>query len=127
MAPTVAEAIEEIRATFDTSTVTVKEDGEGGAYVRIDPVDPGPPYTQRETWIGFRITAQYPYADVYPLFVRNDLSRADGAALGEGMAPNNAFDGEPAVQVSRRSNHLNPAADTAAIKVLKVLQWMAKR
>jgi hypothetical protein len=127
MAPTVAEAIEEIRGTFETSTVTVKEDGDGGAYVRIDPVDPGAPYTQRETWIGFRITAQYPYADVYPLFVRNDLSRADGAALGEGMAPNNNFDGESAVQVSRRSNHLNPATDTAVIKVLKVLDWMARR
>lgn len=126
MAPTVAEAIEEIRATFDTSTVTVKEDGEGGAYVRIDPVDPGAPYTQRQTWIGFRITAQYPYADVYPLFVRPDLSRADGAALGEGLAPN-SFDGQPAIQVSRRSNHLNPATDTAVIKVLKVLDWMAKR
>lgn len=127
MAPSVAEAIEETRATFETSRVTVKEDGEGGAYVRIDPVDPGAPYTQRETWIGFRITAQYPYADVYPIFVRNDLSRADGAALGEGMAPNNSFDGQAAVQVSRRSNHLNPATDTAVIKVLKVLDWMARR
>jgi hypothetical protein len=127
MAPAVAEAIEEIRGTFETSTVTVKEDGEGGAYVRINPVDPGAPYTQRETWIGFRITAQYPYADVYPLFVRNDLSRADGAALGEGMAQNNTYDGEPAIQVSRRSNHLNPATDTAVIKILKVLDWMARR
>lgn len=127
MVPTVVEAIEEIRATFETSMVTVKEDNEGGAFVRIDPVDPGAPYIQRQTWIGFRITAQYPYADVYPLFVRNDLSRADGAALGEGMAPNNSFDGESAVQVSRRSNHLNPATDTAVIKVLKVLEWMAKR
>lgn len=127
MTPSVAEAIEEIRATFETSTLTVKEDGEGGAYVRIDPVDPGVPYIQRQTWIGFRITAQYPYSDVYPLFVRNDLSRTDGAGLGEGMAPNNNFDGEPAVQVSRRSNHLNPATDTAVIKVLKVLDWMAMR
>lgn len=125
MAPTVADAIEEIRGTFESSTVTVKEDGEGGAYVRIDPVDPGAPYTQRETWIGFRITAQYPYADVYPLFVRPDLTRTDGAALGEGMAPN-SFDGQPAIQVSRRSNQLNPATDTAVIKVLKVLAWMAR-
>ena len=126
MTPSVAEAIEEIRATFETSTLTVKEDGEGGAYVRIDPVDPGVPYIQRQTWIGFRITAQYPYADVYPLFVRPDLSRADGVALGEGLAPN-SFDGQPAIQVSRRSNHLNPATDTAVIKVLRVLDWMAKR
>lgn len=125
--PAVAEAVEEIRATFDGAAVTVRPDGEGGTYVRIDPVDPGPPYAQRETWIGFRITAQYPYSDVYPLFVRHDLRRADSQALGEGITANQTFDGQPAVQVSRRSNHLNPATDTAAIKVLKVLSWMASR
>ncbi len=127
MTPTVAEAIDEIRATFDGAVVTVKEDGEGGTYVRIDPVDPGIPYAQRQTWIGFRVTAQYPYADIYPLFVRPDLSRANGQALGEGMASGNSFDGQPAVQISRRSNQLNPATDTAALKVLKVLRWMASR
>jgi hypothetical protein len=126
MTPAIAEAIEEIRSTFDGSTVSARDDGEGGAYVRVDPIDPCAPYAQRQTWIGFRITAQYPYADVYPLFVRADLSRVDGQPLGEGMALNN-FDGQPAMQVSRRSNHLNPATDTAAIKVLKVLGWMASR
>jgi hypothetical protein len=126
MTPAIVEAIDEIRATFEAATVSVRDDGEGGAYVRVDPVDPGAPYVQRATWIGFRITAQYPYADVYPLFVRNDLSRVNGQPLGEGMGLSN-FDGQPAVQVSRRSNHLNPATDTAAIKVLKVLSWMAAR
>jgi hypothetical protein len=126
MTPAIIEAIEEIRATFEGATVSVRDDGEGGAYVRVDPVDPGAAYRQRATWIGFRITAQYPYADVYPLFVRHDLTRVDSRQLGEGMALNN-FDGQPAVQVSRRSNHLNPATDTAAIKVLKVLSWMATR
>jgi hypothetical protein len=122
----VVEAIAELRTTFEDATVSVNEDGEGGAYVRIDPVDPGTPYAQRQTWIGFRVTAQYPYADVYPLFVRSDLSRADGQALGEGMSPV-PFDGQPAIQVSRRSNHLDPGTDTAALKVLKVLRWMAER
>jgi hypothetical protein len=125
--PAVMEAIDELRGTFEGATVTVRPDGEGGAYVRTKPVDPGPPYAQRETWIGFRITAQYPYADVYPLFVRPDLGRVNGEPLGEGMTPNTSFDGQPAVQVSRRSNHLNPATDTAALKVLKVLGWMASR
>ena len=124
--PAVAEAIEELKRVFDAAQVVVRDDGEGGAYMRIDPVDPGTPYQQRETWIGFRITAQYPYADVYPLFVRADLRRTDSEPLGEGMTPN-PFDGAPAIQVSRRSNHLNPAVDTAALKVLKVLDWMASR
>jgi hypothetical protein len=126
MTSAVAQALDEIRKTFDSATVTVREDGEGGAYVWVEPVDPGPPYAQRETWIGFRITAQYPYADVYPLFVRGDLTRADGRPLGESMAAS-PFDGQPAIQVSRRSNHLNPATDTAALKALKVLRWMASR
>lgn len=126
MVPTVAEAVDEIRTMFEDATVTVREDGEGGAFVRIEPVDPGAPYAQRETWIGFRITAQYPYADVYPLFVRADLARADGQPLGEALS-GSAFEDQPAVQVSRRSNHLNPATDTAALKVLKALAWMASR
>lgn len=126
MAATVALAIEEIRNTFAGAAVGAKDDGEGGAYVRVEPVDPGIPFAQRETWIGFRITAQYPYADVYPLFVRPDLSRVDGQPLGQGMAKG-VFDGQPAIQVSRRSNHLNPATDTAALKLLKVLSWMATR
>ena len=125
--PVIAEAIEEIHATFDTAVVTSRPDGEGGAYVRVDPVDPGPPYAQRATWIAFRVTAQYPYADVYPLFVRPDLGRVDGRPLGDGMTPVTDFDGQPAIQVSRRSNHLNPATDSAALKVLKVLAWMASR
>ncbi len=124
--PTIEEAIIEIRQTFRDAAVTVREDGEGGAYVRIDPVDPGEPYAQRETWIGFRITAQYPYADIYPLFVRPDLSRVDGSALGEALTLGN-FDGQPAVQVSRKQNRLDPTTDTAALKVLKVLNWLASR
>lgn len=126
MTPTVAQAIDEIKATYESATLTVDEDGEGGAFVRIEPVDPGSPYVQRETWIGFRITAQYPYADVYPHFVRSDLARADGKPLGEAMSPN-PYRGEQAIQVSRRSNHLNPATDTAALKLQKVLAWMASR
>jgi hypothetical protein len=126
MTPPVSQAVDEIKKTFEGVTVVAREDGEGGAYVRIEPVDPGPPYALRETWIGFRITAQYPYADVYPLFVRPDLTRTDGAPLGEGLTPC-TFDDQPAVQVSRRSNHLDPSTDTAAIKVLKVLRWMASR
>jgi hypothetical protein len=120
------EAIAELRQAFESAHVTVKDDGEGGAYVRLEPVDPGPPYAQRETWIGFRITAQYPYADVYPLFVRSDLTRADGQPLGEALGVA-SFDGQPAVQISRKSNHLDPSTDTAALKVLKVLRWMASR
>jgi hypothetical protein len=123
LTPDVAEAIEEIRSSFGFAHLDVREDSEGGAFVFVNPVDPGPRFTQRETWIGFRITFQYPYSDVYPHFVRGDLARADGEALGEGFAAT-TFENRPAVQISRRSNHLNPEVDTAAIKLWKVLAWL---
>jgi hypothetical protein len=126
MTPAVTQAVEELRAAHEGATLTVREDGQGGAFVIIDSVDPGPPYTQRETWVGFQITFQYPYSDVYPLFVRADLTRHDSRLLGEGFGTA-SFEGRPAVQLSRRSNGLNPAIDTAAMKVAKVLEWLWTR
>ena len=122
----VAEAIAEIEATFHDSKVDVREEDQGGAFVVVDPVDPGAVYEQGETWIGFQITFQYPFADVYPHFVRGDLRRTDGAGLVEGMSPAQ-WEQRAAIQVSRRSNHLDPATDTAAIKLLKVLEWLRTR
>lgn len=122
----VAEAIDAIRTTFDPDRVTVREDGEGGAFVLIEGVHLGDLYQQSETWVGFRITFQYPYADVYPHYVRGDLSRKDGRPLGEATS-RATFEDRPAVQLSRRSNRLNPAADTAVIKLMKVLEWLRTR
>jgi hypothetical protein len=126
MNPEVADAIEKIRATVQPSLVTVREDGEGGAFVIVEGTDPGPLYEQPHTWIGFRITFQYPYSDVYPHYVRGDLTRCDQQPLGEGTSAT-TFEGRPAIQLSRRSNHLNPATDTAVIKLLKVLTWLSTR
>jgi hypothetical protein len=119
-------AVGEIRQNWPGSEVTVREDGQGGANVIVEHVTLEGPYIQDETWIGFQITFQYPYSDVYPHFVRGDLARADGAGLGEGMSLTQ-YEGRSAVQVSRRSNHLNPATDTALIKLLKVLDWLRSR
>jgi hypothetical protein len=35
--------------------------------------------------------------------------------------------GRPALQLSRRSNRLNPATDTALLKLMKVRQWFSTR
>ena len=123
MKPEVKQAVEELREHFPDAEVMAVGTDDGGAMVTIDPVDPGPAYIQRETWLKFAITFQYPYSDVYPLFVRPDLSRVDGQGHGEGIAKGE-FDGESAIQLSRRSNRLNPAIDTAALKVTKVLAWL---
>lgn len=126
MTPEVTQAIEEIRAGFPAADVDVTEEADGGAVVFVSPVDPGPQYQQRQTWIGFRITFQYPYSDVYPHFVRPDLTRVDGSALGEGTTPT-PFLERPAIQISRRSNKLNPETDTALLKLQKVLTWLRSR
>jgi hypothetical protein len=120
----VAKAIDEVRAANPDAEVTATPDNDGGAYVIVDPLLVGGLYTLETTWVGFRITFQYPYADVYPHFVRADLQRRDGRALGDGISPGHNFIGRPALQLSRRSNRLNPATDTAALKLAKVLQWL---
>ncbi|HET7059708.1 MAG TPA: hypothetical protein VFH99_00080 [Candidatus Saccharimonadales bacterium] len=126
MKPDVAEAVEEIKQMFTDAHVLVREDGQGGAYVIVETVDPGKQYVQRETWVGFYITFQYPYSDVYPHFVRGDLKRKDGKQLGEG-ATAGSFEGRPAIQLSRKSNRLNPATDTALLKLTKVIDWLRTR
>lgn len=123
MTPEVEQAVEELRALFADTEVDAVDTGDGGAIVTVSRVDPGPVFTQRETWLRFAIGFQYPYADIYPLFVRADLTRADGQPHGEGIGLAE-FDGENALQLSRRSSRLNPTIDTAALKVTKVLEWL---
>jgi hypothetical protein len=122
----VATAIEQLQVQFPDSPIAVREDGEGGAYVILESIPLGPPYVQASIWIGFRITAQYPYADVYPHYVPSALSREDGRPLASELQRVD-FEGRPAFQISRRSNRLNPAADTAGIKLQKVLTWLLSR
>jgi hypothetical protein len=126
MTPEVTAAIEEIRAAFEPSAVTIDETGDGGANVIIERVELGNTYLQDDTWLGFTITFQYPLADVYPHFVRGDLARVDEAPLGDATSPTTWRD-RPAVQLSRKSNRLNPATDTAALKALKVITWLNSR
>ena len=123
--PGVTKAIEEIRRTFDRCAVEAEPDGSGGAVVAVRGIPMGCPYVQAEVWIGFLITFQYPSADVYPHFTNADLARSDGGGLGGGFGTA-AFRGQPAIQISRRSNRLNPETDTAALKLLKVIHWMKR-
>jgi hypothetical protein len=120
----VAKAISEIQAAFPETPTEIQEDGQGGASVILGDIPIGELFTPSSTWIGFRITFQYPYSDVYPHFVRGDLLRKAGAPLGAGITSGHNFLGRPSLQLSRRSNHLNPQTDTALLKLLKVIQWL---
>jgi hypothetical protein len=121
--PIVQKAVEQIRASFADCPLETAPDGSGGVFVTLRNVPLGPPWAQADTWISFQITFQYPYADVYPHFVRQDLSRLDRQPLGQGLGQAQ-FRNQAAVQVSRRSNKLNPATDTAVLKLLKVMKWL---
>jgi hypothetical protein len=121
--PPVAEAIEEIRCTFEGCEVEVEADGSGGAVVVVRGVPMGCPYVHAQVWFGFHITFQYPSADVYPHFTNPDLARSDGHGLGNGFGTA-SFRGQPAIQISRRSNRLNPETEKAALKLLKVIKRM---
>ena len=126
IAAPVAGAVSELRTHFGPEAVTVKEDGEGGAYVLVEQVNLGEAYTAetRTTWLGFKIGFQYPLADVYPHHVRPDLARADGHALGAGMSATQ-FEGfgGPSIQFSRRSKEGTWGQQTALLKLLKVVEW----
>src|SRR4051794_3996335 len=96
MQPQIEKAIGEIQSSFPDLKVEAEADGSGGAHVVVHDVPLGPPYSQPMIWVGFQITFQYPYADVYPHFTCHDLARADGRPLGEGIGNGANFRGKPA-------------------------------
>jgi hypothetical protein len=124
MTPEVEGARRELERAFPGSGVDVEPDPEGGAWVVVNDLSVGPIYEIEATWVGFQITFQYPRADVYPHFLDGALRRRDGKALGQGFSGAMEWRGRPAVQVSRRSNRLEPSTDTAATKLAKVLEWV---
>jgi hypothetical protein len=126
LTPEVTRAIDELRASFPGCELSIREDAQGGASVIVEDAPLGTPYQQETTWLGAVISFQYPYADVYPHFVRGDLTRMDGKPLGEATQPAN-FETRVAIQLSRRSNRLGEAPQTAAQKYLKVLDWLRRR
>ena len=122
--PKVAAAIDDLKSDFEPIEFEVVPDNQGGAMVRFGPVPLGVQYQQRDSWLGAHIPAQVPYADVYPVFLRGDLSRVDGRALVAPLTGGHNFMGQPAVQASRRSNNRDASIETVKLKFKKVLEWV---
>jgi hypothetical protein len=120
----VSAGIEELQRQFESAAVTVREDGQGGAYVTIEPVRLGSKYDPPETWIGFQIPAQYPYADIYPVFIGGNVVRIDGAAFSAPVTPGHQFEGRPAIQISRRNSAAQNGLQKASTKILKILCYL---
>ena len=122
----VSTAIEELKRQFGTATFVVREDGEGGAYVIIDRCELGPKFQPSATWVGFHITAQYPYADIYPVFIGADVKRADGVPFQAPVTAGHKFEDRPAIQISRRNAAAQAGSQKATAKVLKVLDYLGR-
>ena len=127
LTPSVAKAVEQLRANFPKCPITVTPDGNGGAWFVLEGVPLGKPYANDTIWIGADLSPQLPYADVYPVFVSPDLKRIDGRLLGDATAQNVQFHGRNSVQISRRSNHRDAQRENPAVKILKVLAWLKSR
>jgi len=122
----VSAGIEDLKRQFSTSSFAVREDGQGGAYVVMQPVTLGPKYRPEATWVGFQIPAQYPYADIYPVFIGADVSRADGVAFIAPVTRGHNFEGRPAIQVSRRNTAAQSGQQKVPAKILKILDFLEK-
>jgi hypothetical protein len=122
--PPVAEAVEALRKAFPDSVIDVKDDGSGGAYVIVDSVTLGPKFAPEASWLGGHIPPQFPYADIYPVFMGADVRFASGAPFVAPITANHMFCGRPALQISRRTNRLEPMLQTAVCKFQKVLYWL---
>jgi hypothetical protein len=117
----VAAAIEEVRQAFPAHTVTFDEDGQGSAYVTVAALDIGTKYEVSTAACSFHIGFQYPRSDIYPHYIDGHIKRRD--VQSRAGVQEITWRDRQVLQLSRRSNKWNPATDTAAIKLTKVLEW----
>jgi hypothetical protein len=122
----VATAIEELKRQFDEGSLSVREDGQGGAYVVVEPVHLGARFTPSATWLGFHIPAQYPYADIYPVFMGANVRRTDNVAFVAPITAGHQFESRPAIQISRRNGAAQSGLQKATTKILKILDFLEK-
>lgn len=122
----VSTAIEELKRQFSGSTLNARDDGQGGAYVMMESLEVGPKYQPSTTWVGFHIPAQYPYADIYPVFIGGDVRRTDGVPFQAPVTPGHSFEGRGALQISRRSAVAQSSSQKAVAKILKILDFLQR-
>ena len=120
----VGEAIEELKRAFPSSELTVREDGEGGAHVVVESVAIGARYEPGQSWLGGHIPAQYPYADIYPVFMDAAVQRRDGKAFEAPVTAGHEFCERPAIQIPRRTNRIQNSGQTVVAKFLKIVDFL---
>lgn len=120
----VGEAIEELKRAFPGSEVTVREDGQGGAHVIVESVHVGERYEPADTWLAGHISAQYPYADIYPVFMDAAVRRRDGRVFEAPITSGHSYCERPAIQISRRNNRIQNSGQSAVAKFLKIIDFL---
>jgi F420-dependent methylenetetrahydromethanopterin dehydrogenase len=118
--PAAAAAIADLEAR-NPGHVLAWPDGNGGSHVFLDAVDLGAPYAQATTWMAFHIANTTPNCDVYPHWIRSDLTRVDGIPIVPPLHVGNNWLELAATMVSLASNKRDPLVDTPAHKVVRVL------
>jgi hypothetical protein len=118
-------ALDEIRATFPDSVVETVVNADGSVWVTVSDLLIGEQWVPARSYVGFTIGFQYPYADCYPHYVDAALEKKDETPFGPGLHLSQRTPlGDEAVMVSRQNRHITEVPDTAATKLLKVLDWL---
>lgn len=125
-------ALAGLKTAYGVDRVLVIPDSQGGAWVEVLEVELGSTYVQATTFVVFLLPFNLPGADIYPMFVRDDLARRDGAPLGEGLQRTTlSWPGQPAqrpvIQISRRTRGGAFASQTSVQKLEKVLEWLRNK
>jgi hypothetical protein len=123
LSPGVTVGITELQEHY--RDVVVVPTGDGGARVTVADVEMPETLMPRRSWVGFVLPYNYDEVQVYGHFVPADLRRADGGPLeGPGLQSGQSWEGRPATKVSRQSARWRPGADSALLKMLKVVDWL---
>ena len=127
MKPAVEEAIAELKKQFFNCEFIIRSDDSGGAYIIISQVRLSSKLSPNNGWIGFHIAAQYPYADIYPVFIDGSVRKLDGQGFQAPVTAGHYFEGRSALQVSRRNSAGQNSMQKATIKILKVLDYLERQ
>lgn len=122
----VSAAIDDLKKQFPSASLNRRDDGQGGVYLVLEPVALSDRFVPNKTWVGFHIPAQYPYADIYPMFIGGEVRRADGQGFAPPVTAGHAFEGRPALQISRRNSTAQNGKQKVCAKVLKVLDFLER-
>ena len=120
----VTTAVGELKRQFPDSTFTVSDDGQGGAYVFMEPVVLGAGYEPASTWFGFQVPAQYPYADIYPVFMGAECRRKDGVGFSARSHTRAPLPREGRNSYLEACGAAQNGSQKATAKVLKVLDFL---